>query len=75
MKMMPLDNVALQAAKSASLGMPPGCVCGTGSSESSGQPPAAPVLTCPCCGGSLPQAGAPERQERKHLQDFLSAFV
>ncbi len=70
-KMVRLDDRVMQGNASVSLGMPPVCVCGAGSSEPSRQP--SPSL-CPDCGGSLPQA-APKPQERKQLKDFLSAFV
>jgi hypothetical protein len=79
MKMMRLDNVAVQGGgKSASLVMPAVCACGAGSTEPArlAQQPSGP--TCSTCGGSLPKvAEAPrsERQERRHLKDFLSAFV
>jgi len=76
MKMVCLDNGRMmQGNRSASLGMPPGCVCGAGSSNTSNEPSQAPDAICPDCGGSLPQAAASKPQERKQLRDFLSAFV
>lgn len=75
MKMERFDNRVMQGNPSASLGMPPGCVCGAGSIEPSRQPAQAPEAICPDCGGSLPQVAAPKPQGRKQLQDFLSAFV
>jgi hypothetical protein len=75
---MRLDNVTVQGEKSTPLVMPRVCVCADDSTEASrlSQPAAGP--TCPECGGSRSQAAesAPsERQERRKLQDFLSAFV
>lgn len=75
MKMVCLDNGRMtQGNPSASLGMPPGCVCGAGSSNTPNEQSQAPHALCPDCGGSLPQA-TPKSQERKQLRDFLSAFV
>lgn len=75
MKMVRLDDRLMQGDPSAPLGMLPGCVCGAGSSQSSHPLSQAPEAICPDCGGSLPQVAAPKPQERKQLQDFLSAFV
>jgi hypothetical protein len=73
MKRVQLDNSRMmQGNPATSLGMPPVCVCGTGSSVPTPSPSQA---SCPDCGGSLPQAAAPKPQERKQLRDFLSAFV
>ena len=76
MKMVQLDNSRMvQGNPATSLGMPPGCVCGAGSSGPSHPPSQAPEALCPDCGGSLPQVAAPKPQERQQLRDFLSAFV
>ncbi len=75
MKMVQFDDRRMQGDASVSLGMPPVCVCGAGSSEPSRQPSQASQAVCPDCGGSLPQVAAPKPQERKQLRDFLSAFV
>lgn len=75
MKSMLLDEGKVQAGEGGAQAMPPVCVCGAGRSEPSLPGPAASAPTCPTCGGSQPRAVAPERQERRHLQDFLSAFV
>jgi hypothetical protein len=75
MKMVRFDDRVMQGNRGASLGMPPGCVCGAGSSDPSHPSSQGPEAICPDCGGSLPQVAAPKQQERKQLQDFLSAFV
>ena len=75
MRMVQLDNRRMQGNPGATLGMPPGCVCGAGSSEPSRQPSQAPEVICPDCGGSVPQVAAPNPQERKQLRDLLNAFV
>ncbi|HYH97838.1 hypothetical protein [Hyalangium sp.] len=75
MKTMRLDNVKVQGGQRDSLEMPPVCVCGAGSTGPSHPASPTSVPTCHECGGSLPQAEASTSQERRHLQDFLSAFV
>jgi hypothetical protein len=75
--MMRLNNVTVQGG-SAPLVMPRVCVCGASPTESSHKTQQAPVSTCSTCGGSHRQAAEaspPERQEKRKLQDFLSAFV
>lgn len=74
--MMRLDEATVQAGKDAQLVLPPECVCGAGSAPRLAQP--ATVPTCSECGGSLLRVAEPPgpvRQERRRLQELLSAFV
>ncbi len=76
--MMRWDETAVQAGKETQWVLPPECVCGAGKDASSRLAQPAVVPTCPGCGGSLLRAAdavRPGRQDRRHLQDFLSAFV
>jgi hypothetical protein len=73
MKRMRLDEGKMQAGKSGALAMPPVCVCGAGLNETAHGFPVGPI--CPACGGIQLRAEASARQEHRHLQDFLSAFV
>ena len=75
MKRMRLDEGKVQAGEGSALAMLPVCVCGAGLSEASPLGPAVSAPTCPACGGSQLRTDAPEHRERRHLQDFLSAFV
>jgi hypothetical protein len=76
--MVRLDDVTVKGEKGASLVLPPACVCGAALSQPMHRVPIARVPTCSECGGSLlrpTDTARPEGQERRHLQDFLSAFV
>jgi hypothetical protein len=77
MKMMRLEDRTVQG-KEGSLVLPPECVCGAGSSDSTRLAQPAVVPTCPECGGSLLRLAVSTgeaRQERRRLQELLSAFV
>jgi len=73
MKRMRRDEGKVQAEPGGALAVLPVCVCGAGRSEPSA--PAATVPPCAACGGSQSRAPASEPRERRHLQEFLSAFV
>jgi hypothetical protein len=77
MTMTRLEDMTVQS-KEASLVLPAECVCGAGSNASARLAQPAVVPTCTQCGGSLlrlSEPAGPTRQERRRLQDFLSAFV